>query len=87
MKPIKTLILFKPSPSDEVSEGGIFVPDSAREVNNKGTIVSVGNGTKSKPMGLKTGDVGFRVKNWGEEIIINGEKHYLMDQDAIIALV
>ncbi len=85
MKPIRKKILVKPFPADEESEGGIFVPLSAREISNKVLIVEVGNGTKDEPMRLKKGMVGFRVKNWGEEIIINGEKHYMMDQSAILA--
>ena len=85
MKPIRNKILVKPFPSDEESDGGIIVPLSAREVSNKVLIVGVGNGTKDEPMRLKKGDVGFRVKNWGEEIIIDGEKHYMMEQSAILA--
>jgi chaperonin GroES len=86
MRPILQNVLVRPYPSDEKSEGGIFVPESAREVSNKVFIVEVGNGSKEKPMKLKSGQTGFRVKDWGQEFIINGEKHYLMDQSAIIAL-
>ena len=86
MKPIRTNILFKPLPPDEISEGGIFVPESARQTNNKGIIVEVGDGTKEKPMKLKKGDVAHRVKDWGTEVIIDGEQYFLMDQDAVLAL-
>lgn len=86
MNPIRNQILFKPFPPDTISEGGIYVPESAQQVNNKGEIIKVGNGVKETPMYLKPGDIGYRVKDWGEEILIDGEKHYLMDQAAIIAL-
>lgn len=86
MKPIRTQILFKPFPPDEISTGGIIVPDSAKEINNKGLIVAVGNGTKEKPMRLKEGQIGYRVKGWGCDIMINGELHFIMDQDAILAV-
>lgn len=86
MKPIKENILVKPFPSDEITESGILIPESCRGVSNMVLIVEVGDGTKEKPMYLKKGDVGFRVKDWGEEIEINGEKHYIMNQSAIIAL-
>lgn len=86
MTPIRNQILFKPFASEEISLGGIFVPESARKVNNKGVIKSVGVGTKSRPMKLKPGDKGIRVKDWGLEILIDGERHFIMDMDAIIAL-
>lgn len=86
MTPIRNQILFKPFPPDEISAGGIFVPESAREVNNKGMIVKVGAGTKIRPMKLKEGDIGFRVKDWGTDVLINGELHFLMEDTAIIAL-
>lgn len=85
IKPIRGNILVKPFESDNISEGGIYVPDSAKTVSNKVQIVAVGNGTKNKPMKLKIGDIGYRVKDYGMEIIIDGEKHYLMNQDAILA--
>jgi len=85
MQPIKNQILFKPFPSDKISTGGIIIPDSVQGISNKGTIVKVGNGTKEKPMKLKQGDIGYRVKSWGTEIIIDGELYFLMEQDAILA--
>jgi len=85
MQPIRSQILFKPFPPDTISTGGIIVPDSAQQINNKGTIVKVGNGTKDKPMRLKEGKMGIRVKDWGCEVIIDGELHFIMDQDAILA--
>lgn len=87
MQPILNNVLVKPYPPLEVSEGGIIVPENARQENNKVFIVAVGKGTKKKPMTLNPGESGFRVKSWGTEVIINGEKHYLMDQSAVLAKV
>lgn len=86
MTPIRSQVLVKPFPSDEISEFGIIVPESARTPSNKVTIVKVGNGTKDKPMKLKSGQTGFRVKDWGCEVLVNGELHFIMDQDAILAI-
>lgn len=86
MKPTLSQILFKPLPSEEYSEAGLLIPETAREVNNKGTIVAVGNGTKKNPMRLKVGMVAHRVKDWGEPIIKDNELYFLMDERAIIAI-
>jgi len=86
MKPVRNEILFKPLPSPEITEGGLFVPENARPINNKGTIVAVGNGTKERPMRLKVNDVGYRVKDWGTGFTMDGEVYFLMDEKAIIAI-
>lgn len=85
IKPIKDNILVKPFEADNISDGGIIVPDSAKKISNKVRVVAVGNGTAAKPMKLKQGMVGYRTKDWGTEIIIDGELHFLMNQDAILA--
>lgn len=86
MKPTLNKVLFKPFPSDEISEGGIFVPDSFKEISNRGVISSVGNGTKERPMKLKAGMVVHRVKSWGQEVMIDDELHFLMEDKAILAI-
>lgn len=86
IKPVLNNVLVKPFPADEISLGGIYVPETSRKDSNKVLIVAIGSGTKNKPMLLKNGDVGYRVKDHGTEIIDNGEKFYLLSQDAIIAL-
>lgn len=86
MTPIKSQILFKPFAPKDVSESGLFIPESARQTRDKGTIVKVGRGTEKKPMRLKEGMIGYRVKSWGTEVIIQGEQHFLMDEAAILAV-
>jgi len=82
MQPIKKKILFKPFPGEEITAGGLFIPESARKLSNKGTIVDVG----SEVTKVNKGDIGFRVLDWGEEYIINNESYFLMEEDAILAL-
>lgn len=86
MKPIRDNILFKPFKGVEKTESGIYIPDSCQKISDKGLIVAVGNGTSKKPMKLKAGEVGYRVKAWGQEVLVDGELHFLMNQDAVIAI-
>jgi co-chaperonin GroES (HSP10) len=85
LKPIRNNVLVKPFPPSEISEGGIFVPLSVRKENNRVRVVAVGNGTKDRPMQFKPGQVAYRVAQWGTPVEIEGEKHYLMDDSAILA--
>lgn len=86
MTPVREYVLVKPFPSDTISDGGIFVPDSCKKISNKVMVIAVGCGTKSKPMKLKPDTIGYRVKDWGDGIIIDGELHFLMTQSSIIAI-
>lgn len=86
MRAIRNNVLVKPLPSDEKSEGGLIIPDSVKKPSNKVEVISVGSGVVGKPMKLKPGDIGYRVKDWGVEVMINGELHFIMEQDAILAL-
>lgn len=86
MQPLRNEILFKPLPSKDTTDSGLFVPENCRKISNKGTIVAVGNGTVKNPMRLKIGMIAHRVQNWGEPVIIDNELHFLMDEKAIIAV-
>jgi co-chaperonin GroES (HSP10) len=85
-QPIRNQIMVKAFPPDEMSAGGIIVADSFKKDSNRVTIVAVGNGTKKRPMNLKAGQIGYRVMDWGLPFEENGEKFYVMDADAIIAV-
>lgn len=86
MQPHNNNILFKPFESEAITKDGIVIPDSCKQVSNKGQIVAVGKGTPERKMKLKAGMIGYRVKDWGTPIEYNGEIYYLMEDKAIIAL-
>lgn len=86
MQPVRNNILVRPFESEDISEGGIIVPDSCKKPSNRVEVVAVGNGTKTTPMKRKVGEIGYRVKDHGTELIIDGVRHFLMDQSWIIAL-
>jgi co-chaperonin GroES (HSP10) len=85
MKVIRDNVLVKPFMSDSVSSGGIFVSEAHRAVSQKVTVVGVGNGTKKSPMNWKNGDIAFRVKDCGDEILIDGERHFIVKSTWLIA--
>lgn len=85
MQTVGSQILFKPFPSDEISESGLIVPENARAISDKGIIVQVGKGSPKRPMKLKEGQTAYRVHKWGEAVFVNNELHFIMDEKAIIA--
>jgi chaperonin GroES len=87
MKPIRDFILVKPCEPDTVTEGGLFIPTTAMSRNNRATVVEVGRGTAKIKMEAKKGDMIIHIKNAGEEVIINGEQHFLIRQMDILSYV
>lgn len=80
MQPTNTNILFKPLPTNEI-ENGLYVPESARQVNDKGEVWAVGSKAK-----IEVGTICHRVHLWGTPVLINDEILYLMDEKAILAV-
>lgn len=85
IQPIKDNVLVKPFLSDNVSDGGIIVPDSMKKPSNKVRVVAVGNGTKRLPMNWKEGDIAFRIKDCGDEVIVDGELYFIVKSNWLIA--
>ncbi len=79
MTPLRNLIAVKPCASDEISEGGIIVPESIRERSSKAKVVAAGDKAK-----LKVGYTVFHVKGAGQELIEDGETLYLMPETDVL---
>lgn len=87
IKPLADRVLIAPAAAEEKTVGGIIIPDSAKEKPLKGTVLAVGNGTKDEEMVLKVGDVVLYGKYAGTELEIEGEKHLIMRQSDVLAVI
>ena len=56
IQPLADRILIEPCAAEEVTLGGIIIPDSAKEKPLKGKVLAVGGGTKDEEMVLAAGD-------------------------------
>ena len=79
IRPLADRVLIEPTAAEEVTMGGIIIPDSAKEKPLKGKVLAVGNGTKDEPMQLKAGA--------GTEIEFEGIKYLMMRQNDILAVI
>ncbi len=87
IRPLSDRVLIEPTAAEEVTLGGIIIPDSAKEKPLKGKVVAVGQGTKDEEMILKTGDVVLYGKYSGTEIEFEGIKYLMMRQSDVLAIV
>ena len=87
MTPIRDLVLVKPFMSDEITEGGLYIPENYRERSSKAQVVKVGTGTAKVKMEAKEGDIVFHIKGAGEPFVIDGDYYYLIRQNDILSYV
>jgi len=92
IKPLEDRILVKPLETQEVKKGGIIIPDTAKEKPEEGKVVAMGNGKwtdegKRKPFDVKNGDRVLFAKYAGNEISISGEKHLILREEDILAVI
>ncbi|MGM9862663.1 MAG: co-chaperone GroES [Lepagella sp.] len=87
IKPLADRVLILPTAAEEVTMGGIIIPDTAKEKPLRGTVKAVGNGTKDEEMVLKEGDQVLYGKYAGTELELEGEKYLIMRQSDVLAVV
>ena len=90
--PLGDRVLVKPSSGEEVSKGGIVLPDTAKEKPQEGTVVAVGNGRVLDdgtvvPMEVKTGDKVIYGKYSGTEIKVGDEDHLILTERDILGVL
>ncbi|MBN2747078.1 MAG: co-chaperone GroES [Bacteroidales bacterium] len=87
IKPLGTRVLIEVSESEVKTASGLIIPDSAKEKQQKGTVVAVGKGTESEKMEVKTGDTVLFGKYAGTEVEDNGKKYLILNQSDILAII
>ena len=86
IKPLADRVLVLPAPAEE-KVGGIIIPDTAKEIPQRGKVVAVGGGTKDDPMVLKENDTVLYGKYSGTELESEGVKYLMMRQSDVLAVV
>ena len=92
IRPLQDRIIVKRVEEEEMTKGGIIIPDSAKEKPMEGKVIAVGNGKildngqKTKP-DVKAGDKVLFSKYAGTEVKIDGEEHLIMREDDILGVI
>lgn len=93
IKPLADRVLVKPAEEKDKTEGGIFIPDTAKkERPQEGEVIAVGEG-KTNDSGeliapkIKKGERVLFRKFAGTEIEIDGEEYLIMGENDILAII
>ncbi|AJA67948.1 co-chaperone GroES [Myroides odoratimimus] len=87
IKPLADRVLIEPLPAETKTASGLFIPDTAKEKPQRGTVVAVGNGTKDHEMTVKVGDTVLYGKYAGTDLKLEGTDYLIMREDDILAIV
>ncbi len=90
LQPLADRLVVKPIEREEVTKGGIVLPDTARERPQEGEVMAVGPGRLSEDgkrisMDVKVGDVVIYAKYGGTEIKIEDEDLVILRESDILA--
>jgi len=91
IKPLGDRVVVSPKPAEEKTESGLYIPDSAKEKPQKGTIVAIGpgrveNGNKID-LTVEEGDEVLYGKYAGTEVTIDGKEMLIMRESDIFGVV
>jgi len=91
VQPLADRVLVQPMESEEKTESGIFIPDTAKEKQQRGKVVAVGKGRtnddgKVQPLEVKVNDQVLYGRYSGTEIKISGEDYLILREEDILAI-
>jgi len=91
IKPLADRVVVKAVEADDKTASGLYIPDTAKEKPQKGTVVAVGpgrveNGTKID-MSVKEGDTVYYGRYSGTEINLDNTDYLIMRESDILGVV
>ena len=92
MKPLGNRVVVEPIEEDEMTPGGIVLPETAKEKPQRGTILAVSPGDRDDngkriEMDVAKGNTVLFAKYSGTEIKVEGKKLLIMRESYILAIV
>jgi chaperonin GroES len=90
LQPLADRLVVRPIEKEEVTKGGIFLPDTAKEKPQEGEVLAVGPGRLSEDgkriaMDVKVGDVVVYARYGGTEIKVEDEELIILREIDILA--
>ena len=87
IRPLADRVLVEPKEAETKTASGLYIPDTAKEKPQQGTVLATGPGKKDEPMEVKEGDVVLYGKYAGTEVVVDDKKYLIMKQLDILAIL
>ena len=92
IKPLNDKVVLKRLEAEEVTKGGIVLPDTAKEKPREGKVIALGDGKllddgSRSPFQVEVGDRVLFSSYAGTEVKIGGEEFLILGEDDILAVI
>ena len=92
VRPLHDRLLVRRVEENQVSKGGIIIPDAAKERPLEGNVIAVGAGKRLEdgtlvPLDVKAGDRILFGKYAGTEIKVDGVEHMILGEDEVLGVI
>ncbi|OGO15285.1 MAG: co-chaperone GroES [Chloroflexi bacterium RBG_16_48_8] len=92
LKPLGDRLVVKPLEEEEMTPGGIVLPETAKEKPQKGEVLAIGPGSRDDEgkriaMDVSVGDKVLYAKYGGTEVKVDGDKLLILRESDILALI
>ena len=92
VRPLHDRVLVQRVEEEQVSRGGIIIPDTAKEKPIRGRVLAVGNGKilkngEVRALAVKEGDEVLYSKYAGTEVKLDGDEVLIMREDDILGVL
>jgi chaperonin GroES len=92
LRPLGDRVVVEPLEQEERTETGLFIPETAKEKPQKGTILAIGAGRRDEegkriPMDVEKGQTILFAKYGGTEVKIDGKKLLILKEGDILAIL
>lgn len=91
-KPLGGRVLVEPMEQDEITAGGIILPETAKEKPQEGKVLATGPGERDEDgkriaMDVKVGDKVLFAKYSGTEVKMNGKKLLILRESDLLGII
>ena len=92
IRPLYDRIVVKRIEEKETMQGGLYIPDSAKEKPQEGEVLAVGKGKRLEdgklvPLDVQVGDRILFGKYSGSEIKLDGQEYLIMREDDVFGIL
>jgi chaperonin GroES len=92
LKPLGGRVIVEPTEQEEMTAGGIILPETAKEKPQEGKILAAGPGDRDEdgeriPMDVQVGDRVLYAKYSGTEVKMDGKKLLILRESDILAVL
>ncbi len=92
LKPLGGRVIVEPIEQEDITAGGIILPETAKEKPQEGKILAAGPGDRNEDgeriaMEVKVGDKVLYAKYSGTEVKVDGKKLLILKENDILAVV